>query len=327
MSGRPPLVSVVLPTYNRRATLGRAIDSVLTQTMEDLELLVVDDGSSDGTKTLVRGLEDTRVRFLRLPGNHGAPYARNRGIEAARGRYIAFQDSDDQWSPELLATHLQRLKQCPNARASCVAALRIHANGRVQAVPKRTRLPRDTCGDLSRELLEGSFIGTPMLLAERRLLLQAGLFDESLDHLLEDWELALRLSALTPIVFTRRALHRCILSPDSISQRALPRTTRATQAILSKHRARFRAHPAAMAVQYLKLASYALRTGSRLPALEFLGRAAVAGLRSPGGLLALLLRRGRGALQGALRSGEDELRGRSPESIVGRPLPRPPERG
>ncbi|MBP8271434.1 MAG: glycosyltransferase family 2 protein [Sphaerotilus sp.] len=96
-----PEVSIILPTYNRVDVIGRAIASIIRQTFSDWELLVVDDGSTDGTANRLRGL-DSRIRFIDQ-NNQGVAAARNTGIAAAMGRYIAFMDSDDEWRPEFLA--------------------------------------------------------------------------------------------------------------------------------------------------------------------------------------------------------------------------------
>ena len=104
-----PQVSVVIPTYNRAHILGRAIDSVLQQTHRDLELIIVDDGSSDGTAALVRGIEDPRVRYVHQQ-NRGVSAARNRGIAEARAEWLAFLDSDDEWLPQKLERQFSALR-------------------------------------------------------------------------------------------------------------------------------------------------------------------------------------------------------------------------
>lgn len=109
-----PTVSIILPTYNRAATICRAIDSVLNQTYKDFELLVVDDGSTDDTPALVSAYTDPRVRCLPLPVNGGAGKARNEGLEAARADLIAFQDSDDEWLPAKLEKQMAVLKNAPD---------------------------------------------------------------------------------------------------------------------------------------------------------------------------------------------------------------------
>jgi glycosyltransferase involved in cell wall biosynthesis len=103
------MISLVMPTFNRRATIGRAIASVRAQTHADWELVVVDDGSTDGTASLVAGSGDPRVRYVRLPRNVGPAAARNRGIDEARGDFLGMLDSDDELVPSALATLLGAL--------------------------------------------------------------------------------------------------------------------------------------------------------------------------------------------------------------------------
>src|SRR5213593_3007644 len=93
-----PTFTVVIPTYNRKRTILAAIKSVLSQTYADFEAIVVDDGSSDDTRSVVTALEDPRIHYLWQP-NGGGSKARNTGIDAAQGKYIAFLDSDDQFLP------------------------------------------------------------------------------------------------------------------------------------------------------------------------------------------------------------------------------------
>ena len=104
-----PPVSVVIPAYNREATIVAAIDSVLGQSFGDFELLVVDDGSRDGTLAAARSVADPRVRVIAAEQNGGAAAARNLGATQARGDWIAFQDSDDEWLPRKLEKQMARL--------------------------------------------------------------------------------------------------------------------------------------------------------------------------------------------------------------------------
>ncbi|AGB39591.1 glycosyltransferase family 2 protein [Natronococcus occultus] len=105
------LVSVIIPTYNREETVSRAIDSVLAQTHEELEVVVVDDGSTDDTESVLESYDDDRVRPISHETNRGANVARNTGIEHARGKYVAFLDSDDEWKPEKLEAQLDVLEK------------------------------------------------------------------------------------------------------------------------------------------------------------------------------------------------------------------------
>ncbi|MFC6733586.1 glycosyltransferase [Haladaptatus sp. DYSN1] len=105
-----PTVSVVIPTYNRSEEVTHAIDSVLAQTYDDFELLVVDDGSTDDTEEVVTSYDDDRVKFIEHEENQGAPAARNTGIEHAEGEYVAFLDSDDEWLPLKLERQVDYLR-------------------------------------------------------------------------------------------------------------------------------------------------------------------------------------------------------------------------
>ena len=105
-----PTVSVIIPTYNRAGRISRSIDSVLGQTLEDLELLVVDDASDDDTEAVVTAYDDDRVTYIRHETNRGGSAARNTGIDRATGRYVAFLDSDDEFYPTKLERQVETLE-------------------------------------------------------------------------------------------------------------------------------------------------------------------------------------------------------------------------
>ena len=102
-----PTVSVVIPTYNRAPLIGRSIKSVLNQTYQDFEIIIVDDASTDNTKEVVSNFNDERIRYIQHEENKGEAAARNTGIKATRCDYIAPQDSDDEWIPEKLSTQIE----------------------------------------------------------------------------------------------------------------------------------------------------------------------------------------------------------------------------
>lgn len=131
-----PKVSVVIPTYNRAHTLGRALKSVLAQTFQDFEIVVVDDGSNDDPKSVCESFGDPRIHYLRQD-NRGGGAARNAGIDAARGRFVAFLDSDDEFLPD----HLKRMHQLLSASDDTVGYARVvvdRGNGRSLLKPPRT---------------------------------------------------------------------------------------------------------------------------------------------------------------------------------------------
>src|SRR5215472_2869497 len=104
------LVSVIIPTFNRAGCVVRAIESAAKQTYPAVEIIVVDDGSTDGTAVLLRGFTCSRpFRFIEGHGNEGAPAARNRALALCRGRWVAFLDSDDVWHPRKLERQIEML--------------------------------------------------------------------------------------------------------------------------------------------------------------------------------------------------------------------------
>ena len=112
-TGRPPRVSVVIPTHNRAEWLPRAVGSVLAQTWTDFELLIVDDHSTDETPAAIARFADARIRSFRHERNFGQSKALNTGIEHARGEYVAFLDDDDAWLPAKLAAQVALLDAAP----------------------------------------------------------------------------------------------------------------------------------------------------------------------------------------------------------------------
>lgn len=198
-----PLVSVVIPVYNRAHTLERAVRSVLQQSMADLEVLVVDDGSTDESTLLANRLadEDKRVLPLSLSGNHGVAFARNRGIEKAQGRYLALLDSDDQWRADKLEQQLSFLQSlsCP-AVCHCEE---IWFRGGVRVNPRRKHSKPD--GWVFPACLPRCVIAPSSVLAEKDVLTACGLFDEDL-AVCEDYDLWVRLSLRFPFALLRTGL-------------------------------------------------------------------------------------------------------------------------
>lgn len=213
-----PLVSVVLPTYNRPATLSRAMQSVLRQTCRDLELIVVDDCSpQDPEEAVLRVAEgDGRVRYVRRETNGGPAAARNTGLALARGRYVAFQDSDDEWLAAKLDRQLEVLEAAGEGVALCVSGYYVQAPSyayRIYYLGARNLLfPTD----LRRQALENFYFPTPTWLVRRKALQASGFFDEEL-RCWEDWELAIRLGAVGKIVLLDEGLHLKYESPGSVN--------------------------------------------------------------------------------------------------------------
>lgn len=132
-----PTVSILMPLFNAEATLMHSVDSVLAQSRPDWELVMIEDGSADGTAALAARLagQDARIRLLAPGGNRGAAGARNLGLAQARGRYIAFLDADDRWHPEKLRRQLDFMRQT-GAGLSHTSYLRTTADDRPIAIAR-----------------------------------------------------------------------------------------------------------------------------------------------------------------------------------------------
>lgn len=192
MNEESPLVSVIIPTYNRASIIERAIQSVLKQSYRNLEIIVVDDASKDNTNEIVRNIKDNRLIYKYHEKNKGPSSARNTGIKAASGEYISFQDSDDVWHTQKLEKQMNYILNKPTLK-SCVVysrILRLENN-------KKTNIPSESVerkeGNIYRYLLKGNFIAMPSIVVHRGCFNKTGLFDEEL-KILEDWDLILRLS-------------------------------------------------------------------------------------------------------------------------------------
>lgn len=185
-------VSVIIPTYNRANTIKRAIDSVLQQTYSNLEIIVVDDGSTDDTSRIVNGYEDTRVRYLMTKKRYGANHARNIGINNADGEYIAFQDSDDFWIKDKLEKQMQVYEQLPQVDVVWCRYYRFTFTGMKQTVPEIS-VPNTPQTEIGKALANYNVIGTPTMIVRKKCFEQAGLFDEAIQRF-QDWELCIRFA-------------------------------------------------------------------------------------------------------------------------------------
>lgn len=198
-----PLVSVVIPTYNREHCLGRAVESVLNQSYSNIELLIVDDGSDDGTEALVASWKDDRICYIRQV-NQGAPAARNNGVRNAQGEFIAFQDSDDCWYPDKLEIQMEYWQRHQEYSMIYSAYMLRRQNGESVRVPYSGTWG-NLEGDIFSTLLVNNCIGTPTMLMRKDCFWEIGGFKEEMECL-EDWDFALRFSEKYLIGFVEKPL-------------------------------------------------------------------------------------------------------------------------
>jgi glycosyltransferase involved in cell wall biosynthesis len=193
-------VSVIIPTYNRAEKVCRAISSVLSQTYEDFELIVIDDGSDDHTREFLSRFRDNIV-LINHSQNMGVSAARNSGIAKAVGEFIAFLDSDDQWMPEKLEVQIDFFRENPDAVACQTGEIWIRNGIRVN--PKNRHLKPS--GDIFESSLELCLVSPSAVMLKRSLLDEVGLFDESFP-VCEDYDLWLRISNKYPVYLIEKDL-------------------------------------------------------------------------------------------------------------------------
>ncbi len=173
-----PTVSAIITTYNRPDLLPRAIDSVINQTFDDLECIVVDDCSpNDETTEVVKTIDDDRVRYIRHDENRGVSAARNTGIEHARGKYIAFLDDDDEWLPSKLNKQVNLFENLSAEYGIVYCWMNYHSDN-------QNKIVREYCptlrGDIFPHTLDGQPIGSTSTLVVRKPVAEEYRFDESL---------------------------------------------------------------------------------------------------------------------------------------------------
>lgn len=193
MTVNSPHITVVIPTYNRAVFLRDSIESVLAQTYDDFELIVVDDGSMDDTRDIVAAFSDDRIKYL-YQENLGVSSARNSGVNAARGSKVAFLDSDDIWLSHKLERQIEFIKENPEA-VICQVGETWERNGkRVNPMRKHKKYS----GWIFEKCLPLCIVSPSAVMIDREALIDVGGFDESLPAC-EDYDLWLRMSLRYPI--------------------------------------------------------------------------------------------------------------------------------
>jgi glycosyltransferase involved in cell wall biosynthesis len=213
------LISVVIPAYNRAAAVGAAIESVVRQEVSStegaVEIIVVDDASDDDLAAALRPFNQA-VRLIRHDRNNGAAAARNTGIAAANGDFLAFLDSDDTWLPGKLTRQVAAMRQ-RGWHASCTAYLLARPGLRDLVSPD---LPTSTLG--VERMVWGCFVSPgSTLLCRRSLFAEIGPFDTALERL-EDWDWLLRLVRVRPLGFIGEPLARIEPSSGGSAAKVIP---------------------------------------------------------------------------------------------------------
>lgn len=244
-----PLVSIITPTHNRARVLPRAIASVLAQTHENLELIVVDDCSTDRTPELISSMQDPRLRYVRLPENVGAAAARNAGLEIMRGDFACFLDDDDEILPDKLRLQLEKFAgSSPDVGlVYCGASLCLDAEKRkvieVQPVLR---------GAVYAQLLGRNYFVMSSPLIRREDLEAAGGFDAMLSSCI-DWDLWIRIARRCEFDYVPDLLCIHYIHGDQIST-SLEKKIAARELIMHKYGEDLSRYPASFADSLRRLA-------------------------------------------------------------------------
>lgn len=208
-----PLVSSIIPTYNRAETIMRAVNSALSQDYKPHELIVIDDGSEDETGQLLKPLADKGELLLIRQANRGVSAARNQGLKLARGTLIAFLDSDDEWLPGKIRAQVEYFQRNPQAVLAQTQERWLRKGRRVNPGLKHLK----KSGDIFMESVKLCLISPSAVMLKKSLLTEVGLFDESLAAC-EDYDLWLRILAEHPAdLIDREYLIRHGGRPDQLS--------------------------------------------------------------------------------------------------------------
>ncbi|PRC90960.1 glycosyltransferase family 2 protein [Solimicrobium silvestre] len=228
-------VSVIIPAFNAAETISRAVGSVLIQDVDSLEIIIVDDGSTDDTFIAVTELMQLHsvIRLLQMPKNGGVSAARNYGIREAKGKFLAFLDADDIWLAGKLKKQLVEIKRDPSITlVSCNSKL-ISESGEYLKEGHINRPPVEGA-EAWKTLLIYNFLPTPTVLTHRHLVLELGGFDENLP-VGEDLDLWIRLALRGKVIVLKEILINYYDSAGSLMKRHLAQTQMIVLPMLEKH--------------------------------------------------------------------------------------------
>ncbi len=250
-----PKVSVIIPTYNFARLLPRTIKSVLNQTLQDFELIIVDDGSTDNTREVADGFVavDPRVKYV-YQKNSGSP-ARptNTGIQKSEGKYIAILQHDDEWFPEKLEKQVLFFENSENPNLGFIGchAVIVNSDGSIEKqLFKKSK-------DLLKDLLGMNVIPYPSaVMVRRETFEEIGLFDEQF-KIADDWDMWLRIAQKYEFDFVDSVLFKYHIHGNNITQVASPeKNAREFEYLIKKHRKLYEMHQDLLAKQFIAIGSY-----------------------------------------------------------------------
>ena len=228
----PDKISVVIPTYNREKLIIKAIKSALNQTYSNIEVIIVDDCSTDNTVIEVKKIHDSRIKIIKLRHKKGGNYARNKGIRLSTGEFIAFLDSDDIFYHDKLEKQINNIKNKKSDFDFCKIYIHINITFSTSFIlPNRSQEESIINGDIFEELTKDNFISTQSILVKKKVI-ENIFFDINLPRL-QDYDLLLRIIPKVKVSFTNEVLVDINIQKDSISN-SLIKLQKAIKIILNK---------------------------------------------------------------------------------------------
>ena len=267
-----PLVSIILPTYNCAAFLSHSIGTILSQTYNSYEIIVIDDGSTDNTKEVLYPFMQ-RIKYIRLEQNKGLPTARNIGVRSAQGKYIAFIDADDLWLPEKLQTDIEYFETHPEVSMVYSKHINIDEKGDDLNGNTKRQLPS---GNIFLQLFsEQNFVISSSVVVRKEVFETTGLFDEQLVNC-QDWDMWLRIAFHFKVAGINKPLVKYRHNPHSLSKNR-NNVLKYQKMVIDKIYNKFKdtengihekLYKKRLASHYAKVGRYYLRIGNKIQASE-----------------------------------------------------------
>lgn len=261
-----PLVSVIITTRNRKEMLKRAVESVLKQTYSDLELIIVDDHSTDGTSRGSIGHDDARIKYLRNEACRGANFSRNTGIRASRGELVCVLDDDDAWLPTKLEKQVKKFQSGPDSVGLIYTGyFTVTSDGHTILEANPTHR-----GSVYRILIARCIFGALTVMVRKEILIKAGLYDENLSSC-QDWDLWIRVTKLCDVDFVDEPLAKYYIHGDQKSTQ-LTKVLDGRLYLYNKYRTDIESNPRVEGQHLLRIGILQLQKNNRRIGMGYLFR-------------------------------------------------------
>jgi len=263
-----PAVSVIIPTYNRADILPRAINSILGQTYRDLDIIIIDDGSSEDIQSILQSIESGKITLIKHTENRGIAASRNAGIRASDSKYIALLDNDDEWLPEKLEKQIKLLNTAPAKTAISDTGFINIIKNKEYFVPAFEQ--RNKNGNIYRNIISKHFILPSTILIKRECFLSTGMLDENIP-VFDDWDYFFRILKEYGIKSINEPLIRRHHHNDNVSSK-IDIVLTGYSRLVEKHYTEISRDHRLLSICYLKLGHMSCFQGESKKGREYLAK-------------------------------------------------------